>query len=93
MQLCKILGKHHWLLHTLLVLQKATASGTNRIFHWFPSKLLPMSVTTELLHGQLPMQVYAPEQQCVTTELLHSWVANMNTNNIQAKILTDHAVQ
>ena len=69
------------MLHTLPVLQ------SNHQWHNSDTPLVSIkvtahiciSVTTELLHSQLPMQVYALEQQSVATILLHSWAATVNT--------------
>ena len=44
-----------------------------------------MSVTNELSHGKLPMQMYALGAQSGTNELYHSWAATMNTNVSMAK--------
>ena len=44
-----------------------------------------MSVTNELLHSKLAMQMYALGAQSGTNELYHSWAATTNTNASMAK--------
>ena len=40
-----------------------------------------MSVTNELLHGKIPMQMYALGAQSGTTVLYHSWASLAATMN------------
>ena len=62
-------GSGSWLLKVNIIQEmffKGTASETNRMFHWLLAKWPLMSVTNKLLHGKLPMQMYALEAQSGT---------------------------